>query len=146
MKIVFNTAADNKIVDWDEYQQKKLELENKQLTVGEMFYDAADGLYRGAHWIKRGFAEGFGTMWNNLRGKPVQEQQGGYYYDTLDTGGRKTYFDRDLHESDLAYFAARSGMWKEFREKSQRIARQAFDECKDYSCLVESGQFKKLSV
>jgi len=140
MQIAFNTAA-QKIVDYDEFKERKIALENKQFTMGEMLFEGfVDGPTRMALWVGRGFGEAYQT----IRGRK-NEDDGSYYYDSLGGDHRKTYFDRGVLESDLAFFG-KHGVGAAFQAKSARIARQAFEECKDYSCLVETGQFKKLSV
>jgi hypothetical protein len=139
MQIAFNTAA-QKIVDYDEYKRRRTELENKQFSVGEMLFEGfVDAPTRIALWVGRSFAEGY----NAMRGR--KREAGSFYYDRFGGDHRKTYFDRDVLESDLAFFG-KHGVGAAFQQKSARIARQAFEECKDYSCLVESGQFKKLEV
>lgn len=139
MQIAFNNAAP-KIVDYDEYKRRKTELENKQFSVGELLFEGfVDAPTRAALWIGRGFAEGFDAM----RGK--KREEGSYYYNSFGGDHRKTYFDRDVLESDLAFFG-KHGVSADFQAKSARIARQAFEECQDFSPLVETGQFKKLKV
>ncbi|MEZ0261560.1 MAG: hypothetical protein ACAH80_11160 [Alphaproteobacteria bacterium] len=138
MQIAFNTAA-QKIVDYDEYKRRRTELENKQFSVGEVLFEAfVDMPSRAALWVGRGFAESYQA----IRGRKNADE-GGYYYDSFGGDHRKTYFDRGVLESDLAFFG-KHGVGTAFQQKSARIARQAFDECQDYSCLVETGQFKKI--
>lgn len=137
MKDSFNDVA--KVVDWDEFRSKKLDLENKQFTMKEIVFEGfVDAPYRALLWVRRGFAEAF----DHLRNKPV-ENKGNYYYDTM--SHREVYFDRDTLESDLGYFR-KHGISPTFQEKSADIARQAFDECRDFSGLVRTGQLKKLDV
>lgn len=139
MKNTFNDAA-QKVVDWDEFHGKKLTLENKQLTIGEKLFEGfVEAPYRGFLWVRRGLSEAVDVM----RRKPEPENIGNYYYDVL--SHRETYFDRDKLEDDLKYFQ-RHGLSTKFQEKSSAIARQAFDECRDFSLLVETGQFQKLKI
>lgn len=139
MKNVFNSVA-QKVVDWDEFRSKKLALENKQFTVGEMLFEGfVDAPYRGLLWARRGFAEAFDAV----RRRPTPDNTGNYYFNVLSQ--RDTYFDREKLESDLVYFQ-RHGLGGRFQEKSAAIARQAFEQCRDFSGLVETGQFQKLTV
>jgi hypothetical protein len=139
MKNAFNHVA-QKVVDWDEFRSKKLALENKQFTVGDMLFEGfVDAPYRGMLWVRRGFAEAFDAV----RRRSTPNNAGSYYFNTL--SGRETYFDREKLESDLVYFQ-RHGLGGRFQEKSAAIARQAFEECRDFSVLVETGQLQKLMV
>lgn len=138
MKNAFNSAA-QKVVDWDEFRSIKLALENKQLSVREMLFEGfVDAPYRGLLWVRRGFAEAFDAV----RRRPAPENTGNYYFDVLSS--RETYFDRDKLESDLVYFQ-KHGLGEKFQEKSAAIARQAFEQCRDFSGLVETGQLQKLT-
>ncbi|MEZ0224254.1 MAG: hypothetical protein ACAH83_06870 [Alphaproteobacteria bacterium] len=139
MKNAFNSVA-QKVVDWDEFSSKKLALENKQFTVGEMLFEGfVDAPWRGLLWARRGFAEAFDTVCR----RPTPDNTGNYYFNVLSY--RESYFDREKLESDLAYFQKR-GLGGRFQEKSAAIARQAFEHCRDFSCLVETGQLQKLKA
>lgn len=139
MKDAFNAPA-QKIVDWDEFRGKKLDIENKQLSIREMLFEGfVDAPYRALLWMRRGFGEAF----DKVRGKPDPENTGDYYYNVL--SHREVYFDRAKMEDDLSYFR-KHGVSAKFQEKSAAIARQAFDECRDFSVLVETGQLQKLKV
>jgi hypothetical protein len=140
MKSGFNAAA-QKIVDWDEYKAKKTAIEMKQFSLGDHLFEAfVDFPSKAFLWMRRGFGEAA----DQIRGRPAEAS--GYYYDTLNQSAHSTlYFDRDMLESDLAYFA-RHGISGKFQAKAAAISRQAFDECRDFSCLVEAGQLQKFSI
>lgn len=140
MKISFNAAA-QKVVDWDEFRIKKLDIEMKQFSlIDHLFEGFVDFPSKAFLWVRRSFGEAAAQM----RGRPIDA--GGLYFDMLNpsTYGA-TYFDREALESDLAYFG-RHGISGKFQEKSAAIARQAFDECRDFSILVQTGQLQKLNV
>ncbi|TAL34885.1 MAG: hypothetical protein EPN97_07850 [Alphaproteobacteria bacterium] len=139
MKKAFNSAA-QKVVDWEEFRSKKLALENKQFSVGEMLFEGfVDAPYRGMLWVRRGLSEAFDAV----RRRPAPDNAGSYYFNTLSY--RETYFDREKLESDLVYFQ-KHGVGGRFQEKSAALARQAFEQCRDFSGLVETGQLQKLTV
>ncbi len=141
MQQEFNTKA-QKVVDWNEFTSKKIDLENKQFTWKDhlfaAFVDAPSKVYI---WARRGFGEAV----DQFRGKPAEK--GDYYFDTLgkEQLRGKTYFDQDTLEGDLAYFA-KHGLGAKFQEKAAAVARQAFEESKDFSVLVKTGQFQKFRV
>lgn len=138
-KAAFNAAAD-KVVNWDEYQKKKLDLEWEQFTWQEMLFQAfVDAPSRIGLWVGRAFGEAK----DQVMRKPRDEDAGHSYYDSLQNDVRgDIYFDRKNLESDLAFFQ-KHGLGKKFQEKSAAIARQAFDESRDFSTMVKTGQFKR---
>ncbi len=140
MKNGFNAAA-QKIVDWDEYKAKKTDIEMKQFTLADHLFEAfVDFPSKAFLWMRRGFGEAAAE----IRGRPVEA--GGYYFDTLNqSASSAVYFDRDALESDLAYFA-RHGISGKFQAKAAAISRQAFDACRDFSGLIETGQLQKISI
>lgn len=140
MQSEFNAKAE-KIVSQDEYTEKKRQLESQKFTWKDQLFDAfVDAPTKFVLMVR----SGFGQAADQLRGKPKPE--GNYYYNTLDNDIRgNTYFDRATLEGDLSYFKAH-GLSAKFQEKSAAIAREAFDQCRDFSALVQTGQFKKFEI
>lgn len=138
----FNAAA-RKVVNFDEFRQKRLDLEWRQFTWQEHLFSAfVDMPGRAALWVARGLSE----AWDQVRGRPRDENPGHYYYDALQNDIRgDLYFDRNTLESDLAFFLRR-GPGKKFQQKSAAIARQAFDESHNFHALVETGQLRKFEI
>lgn len=140
MQSEFNAKAE-KIVNQDEFTEKKRQLESKQFTWKDYLFDAfVDAPTKFVLMVRSGFSQGFDQM----RGKPKPE--GDYYFDSLTNDIRgSTYFDRATLEGDLAYFKVH-GLSAKFQEKSASIAREAFDQCRDFSAMVQTGQFKKYGI
>lgn len=136
----FNDSA-RKVVNWDEYQKKKLDLEWKEFTWPEKLFQAfVDAPSRMALWVGRAFGEAK----DQVMRKPRPENAGHTYYDSLQNAVRgDIYFDRDNLESDLTFFQ-KYGPGKAFQEKSANIARKAFEESQDFSFLAETAAEKKL--
>lgn len=138
-KAPFNKAAD-KVVNWDEYKKKKLDLEWEQFTWKDhLFQVFVDAPSRVGLWVCRAFGEAKDAV----MGKPRPEDAGHAYYNSLQSGyPGDIYVDKKNLEADLAFFQ-KHGLGKKFQEKSAAIARQAFEESRDFSVLVKTGQFKR---
>lgn len=145
MQNEFNDKA-QKIVNEDEFRRRRFLLEQEQFTLKEKFFQIPNDLYNAFLWVRRGVSEAI----DQIRGR--EKAEGDYYFDKLshyDKYGHArfgtTYMDRAVLEGDLAYFE-KHGLSKSFQEKSARIARQAFDQSRDFSVLLKIGQLEKFNA
>ncbi len=131
-KTTFNTAAD-KVVNFDEYRFKKQDLLWEQSTVAEKLFEAFVNFPHSMMlFVRRGFGEAYDFL------KKGKEPEGTMYTDFL---SGDLYLDRASVKSDIDY-GVKHGLGAKFQAKAARVAQQAFDECKDFSVLVKTGQLK----
>lgn len=141
MQAEFNQKAE-KIVNTDEFQKIRDDLEWKQLNWKEKLFQAfVEQPYRAVLWVRRGFSEAYAQ----LTGK--EKEPGNYYLDKLEKSSPRaaTYMDRAMFEGDVAYFL-KNGLSRTFQEKSANIAHEAFDKARDFSMLKRTGQLQALET
>ncbi|MDE1152754.1 MAG: hypothetical protein PW788_09480 [Micavibrio sp.] len=130
ISLSFNDAA-NKVVNFDELREKKFDVMWKNFTVKEKLFDAfINTPYNMFLFVRRGMEEAYQT----IRGR--EQDRGGVYTDKI---SGDLFLDRASVDSDVQY-ALKHGLGKKFQEKAARLAYQAFDESRDFSVLVKSGQ------
>ena len=130
----FNEAS-QKVVNWDEYDRNKFDLEWQKYTPLEKAFDGLINTpYKVFLFVRRGISEAI----DMFRGKEDQNA-GKVYEDKLSRS--HYYFDRDNLESDIAY-NLKHGLSRKFQEKAAAIAREAFDNSRDFSVLVKTGQLQ----
>lgn len=131
-------AADSKIVNFDEYRKRIDDLRWTQMNIGEKLFDAfVNTPYNMFLYVRRGLSESARIIFKG----PDAVDNGKAYVDRLGGG---VYLDRAAAESDNRY-ALCHGLSKKFQEKAVRLARQAFDECTDFSVLKRTGQLAPLA-
>jgi len=136
LSIPFNDNA-AKIVNFDEMREKKFDIMWKNMTVGEKLFDAfINTPYNMFLFVRRGMEEAYA----HIRGR--EQNTGSYYTDRL---SGDLYLDRAMMEGDVAY-AMKHGLNKKFQEKAAKLTHQAFDESRDFSVLVRSGQLKRFEI
>ncbi len=129
--------AASKIVNFDEYRKRIDDLRWTQMSFGEKLFDAfVNTPYNMVLFVRRGISEGIQTI---FKGNDPAET-GASYVDRLNGD---VYLDRAAAECDNRY-ALGHGLSKKFQEKAVRIARQAFDDCRDFSVLKRTGQLAPL--
>jgi len=134
----FNAAA-QKVVDFDELRERQFDLYWQQMSVKERLFDAlVNTPWNMWLFVRRGFSEGIDMM----RGRP-EPDDGKFFYDRLND--RSLYIDRAKWESEVVY-KTRHGLGGAFQQKAAKLSMQAFDDCRDYSMLVKSGQLKKFEI
>ena len=132
LRAPFNAAAE-KVVNFDEYRFKKQDMLWDQSTLGERLFEAFVNF---PHSMMLFVRRGFGEAYDFLKNK--KEPVGTMYTDTL---SGDLYLDRTCVKSDIDY-AVKHGLGAKFQAKAARVAQQAFDECRDFSMLVKTGQLK----
>jgi len=135
---VFNAAAD-KVVNFDEVRERQFDLYFKNLSVKDQLFDAfINTPFNMWLFVRRGMREGMDLL---LR-RP-EKDEGTFYYDRLDD--RTLYMDRAKFESEL-FYKTRHGLGKKFQARAAALSLQAFDEARDFSVLVKTGQLKKFEI
>ena len=128
-----------KVVNWENLHFKKYELQDKQFTIAEKLFDGLINMpYNMFLFVRRSVSEAISA----LRKKPSESRAGNAYECAL---SGEVYLDKTCFDSDVNY-ALKHGLCKKFQEKSARISQQAFNECKDFGVLVNSGQLRKLDI
>lgn len=128
-----------KVVNWETMHFKKYELQDKQFTLAEKIFDGLINTpYNMFLFVRRSISEAVA----GLLKKPSDSRVGNAYECAI-TG--EVYLDKTCFQSDVTY-ALKHGLCKKFQEKAAKISHQAFDECKDFGVLVNSGQLRKLDV
>ncbi len=139
MQAEFNAKAE-KVVNTDEYRRIRQDMEWEQMNWKEkMFQALVSDPYNAWLFVKTGVTGAVDQIM-----KRGNDEPGHYYADTLDKSMHgTTYMDRTKFEADTAFFR-NNGVSKSFQEKSARIATEAFDQARDFSVLVKTGQLKRL--
>ncbi len=139
MQAEFNDKAE-KIVNTDEYRRIRQDLEWKQMNWKEkLFQSFVSDPYNAWLFVKSGVT---GAVEQIRKGKT--DEPGHYYADTFNQSLHgTTYMDRSKFEAETTYFQ-KNGLSKSFQDKSARIATEAFEQARDFSVLVKTGQLKPL--
>lgn len=128
-----------KVVNWEKVHFKKYELQDQQFTLAEKLFDGLVNMpYNMFLFVRRSVSEAAASLF-----KKPSESRAGNAYECAFSGD--VYLDKTCFQSDVDY-ALKHGLCKKFQEKAAKISQQAFDECKDFGVLVESGQLRKLNI
>lgn len=138
MQAEFNAKAE-KIVNTDELRRIQMELEWQQFTWKEKAFQVVSDMHRAWLTVKSGFSGAVEQI------RTGQSNEPGYYYADIFNKSQHgtTYKDRTKFEAENAFFR-NNGVSKAFQEKSARIAAEAFEQARDFSVLVKTGQLKRL--
>lgn len=133
----FNDKAE-KIVNWEEWRNRREELYWQQLGIGEKLFQAfVDTPHKMYHFVRQSLVEAAQEIKRNW-GKDNTPAPVRGYEDIL---SGDVYISRTSMEAETAY-ALKNGLSKKFQEKSANIARQAFEESRDFSVLKKNGQLR----
>lgn len=141
MQAEFNAKAE-KVVNTDEYRRIRQDMEWKQMNWKEKMFQAfVSDPYNAWLFVKTGVTGAVDQIMKRGAGEP-----GNLYVDTFNKSMHgTTYMDRTKFEAENAFWL-KNGVSKSFQEKSARIAAEAFEQARDFSVLVKTGQLKRLDL
>jgi len=137
MKEIKNTQPE-KLVDFNELRNRDWDLRWKEFSLQEKLFEAfVDLPHKMWLYVRRGVTEAV----DFLRGRDNEDKKAAAYEDVL--SGR-VFLNHAMIESDLSYHL-RHGIKQSFQEKAADTRRRAFEACKDYGVLHQTGQLRRLN-